>query len=56
MDEKKLEEKIRRIGLNVTDYEYESIKKLISKKRFFNMSDFMRTAIRNELERIKKEK
>lgn len=48
--------KQKRIGLNVTDYEYDCIQELISKKRFFNMSDFMRTAIRNELERIKKEK
>lgn len=45
----------KRIGLNVTDYEYECIQKLIYEKRFFNMSDFLRTAVRKELERIKKE-
>lgn len=47
--------KQKRIGLNITDYEYKCIQELIYKKRFFNMSDFMRTAVRNELTRIKKE-
>lgn len=45
----------KRIGLTVTEYEYECIQELIEKKRFFNMADFMRTAVRNELIRIKKE-